>query len=168
LRFQNYYITKKSTIYISPKPDKYHLARVYFRLFKHYLYTQVFPSLTLLTILKPNLMKRPLKTLCLFSLLLLTVVAGGCGKNGKMKVTFVNQTSLPVNMYVSGDMCTNENLVLDLGMRKDEFTLHNTRCQEEFEVAVNNQVLVRKALKWKEGAKDIMVVYNGSDLLVSE
>jgi hypothetical protein len=113
-------------------------------------------------------MKRPLKTLALSSLLLFVMLMAGCGKSTKMKVVFVNQSSLPVNMYVSGSMCTNENMVLDRGMRRDEFALHNAKNVEEFEVAVNNQVLVRKALEWKKDAKEIVVVYNGSDLLVSE
>jgi hypothetical protein len=113
-------------------------------------------------------MKRPLKTLSLLSLLFFAIILSGCGKSAKMKVVFVNQTSLPVNMYVSGSMCTNENMVLDRGMRTDEFTLYNAKNAEEFEVAVNNQVLVRKSLKWKNDAKEIVVVYNGSDLLLGQ
>jgi hypothetical protein len=113
-------------------------------------------------------MKRPLKTLSLFSLLFLTVIIAGCGKSNKMPVTFVNQTALPVHMYVSGDMCSDDNMVLDRGMRSDKFLLNRNKNAEEFEVAVNNQVLVRKSLQWKKEAKEIVVVYNGSDLLVSE
>lgn len=75
---------------------------------------------------------------------------------------------MPVNMYISGNMCSNENMVLDRGMRNDQFTLHNAKNKEEFEVAVNNQVLVRKALEWKKDAKEIVVVYNGSDLIMGE
>lgn len=112
-------------------------------------------------------MNRPLKTVFGLSLLFVILIMGGCGQSNQMKVSFVNQSSLPVNMYVSGEMCTNENMVLDRGMRSDEFTLHNVKNAEEFEVAVNNQVLVRKSLEWKKDAKEIVVVYNGSDLLLT-
>lgn len=112
-------------------------------------------------------MNRPLKTIALFSLLFVIIIMGGCGQSSKMKVSFVNQSSLPVNMYVSGEMCTNENMVFDRGMRSTEFTIHNTKNAEEFEVAVNNQVLVRKSLEWKKEAKEIVVVYNGSDLVLT-
>jgi hypothetical protein len=113
-------------------------------------------------------MKRPLKTLTLFSVFCVAILLTSCGGNNKMQVTFVNQTSLPVNMYVSGDMCTNENMVWDKGMRKDKFQLNGNKNAEEFEVAVNNQVLVRKSLQWEKDAKEIVVVYNGSDLIVSK
>ncbi len=112
-------------------------------------------------------MKKTLKGLCIFSVLCVIILLAACGNSNQIKVTFVNQTSLPVNMYVSGNLCTNENMVDDMGMRIEEIKLNGNKSSEEFEVAVNNQVLVRKSLEWKKEAKEITVVYNGSDLLVS-
>jgi hypothetical protein len=112
-------------------------------------------------------MKKTQRTLLLFPLLLLAVILSACDNGKNMKVTFVNQTALPVNMFVSGDLCKTENLVMDRGMRKDEFHVYGKKNSEQFEVAVNNQVLVRKSLEWKADAKEIMVVYNGSDIVVS-
>jgi hypothetical protein len=112
-------------------------------------------------------MKKTQKTLLLYPIIFMIVIICACNKSNNVKVTYVNQTSLPVNMYVSGDMCTNENMVFDKGMRQDEFRANAKKNAEEFEVAVNNQVLVRKSLQWKAGAKEIMVVYNGSDLMVT-
>jgi hypothetical protein len=112
-------------------------------------------------------MNRFQKIVSLYPLLLLIVILSSCNKGNNVKVTYVNQTSLPVNMYVSGNMCTNENMVFDRSMRKEEFRVNGKKNAEEFEVAVNNQVLVRKSLQWKAGSKEIMVVYNGSDLMVT-
>lgn len=112
-------------------------------------------------------MKKTFTILALFSVLYILIIIAGCDKGKKIMVTYVNQTELPVNMFVAGNYCSNGNLVLESGMRKESIWMEGDKNSEEFEVAVNNHVLVRKALEWEKETQEIMVVYNGSDLIIS-
>jgi hypothetical protein len=112
-------------------------------------------------------MKKTVKVLSVYSILCLVLMSNWSCMDNKMKVTYINQTAFPVNMYISGVMCTAENQVLDRGMRKDQFNLRQGKYSEMFEVAVNNHVLVRKVLEWKKEAKEIVVVYNGADVILT-
>ena len=112
-------------------------------------------------------MKKTVRILALLSVLSIIIIIAGCDKGKKILVTFVNQTELPVNMFVAGNYCSNENVVLESGMRKENIWMEGDKNSEEFEVAVNNHVLVRKVLEWEKETREIMVVYNGSDLIIS-